>query len=311
MPGLKKSRKFNLELSSSKIKSSDDLSGTSSCALSYEKSCCKGLGFRVATKGPYAFASLCTCVEQCHLCHGRAQLVENKYAKSCQLTSPVLISRLINNAQIPARYAHAHLADFANKTGNCQNLIQRITSWEKQLTQSQERGLLISGPVGIGKTFILASIAKSLAIRGIKVRFIDFFQLITQIKACYANHQSEQTLLMPLLDVDVLVIDELGKGRNTDFELTILDQLIMGRYNQKKVIVASTNCTILSNETTDSYGESNLQRSVFAPDDFGTLESRVGKRIYSRLVETNFFFSLKGEDFRRRKGAAWIVPLKE
>ena len=50
------------------------------------------------------------------------------------------------------------------------------------------------------------------------------------------------------MDVDILFIDELGKGRNTDFELTILDQLVMGRYNQNKMIVASTNCHLKETE---------------------------------------------------------------
>ena len=239
-----KSRKFNLELSTNKVCAPQREAQAATCVLQYQKSCCRGLGFRVMTRGPYAVSEVCHCVAQCALCQGKAQLIKDQYATSCQHVSPHVKARLINQAQIPARYAHAQLSDFANRTGNCQSLIQKIASWEKRLSQHKERGLLISGPVGVGKTFILSSLAKSIAMNGIRVKFVDFFQLLTQIKACYANNQSEQSVLAPLIDVDVLVIDELGKGRNTDFELTILDQLIMGRYNQQKVIVASTNCTI-------------------------------------------------------------------
>ena len=265
----------------------------------------------MGTKGPYAYASLCSCVEICKLCHGRTQIIENDYARPCRKLSPIRICSLINAANIPARYTAAELKDFANQTGNCAASLAHIKKWVHSYSRQKEMGLLMSGPVGIGKTFLLAAIGVALARRGFKVKFIDFFQLISQIKASYAEHKSEQLILAPLIEVDVLIIDEMGKGRNTDFELTILDQLIMGRYNQQKTIVASTNCTV-RNTPSHQQTRHNLpldmqysETSTFASQDFGTLESRVGNRIYSRLIETTQLIEITGHDFRKKRGSSW------
>jgi DNA replication protein DnaC len=211
---------------------------------------------------------------------------------------------LLNAAEVPARYKDASLKAFSNNTGNCQVVVQKVQDWIRQFKNSGSKGLLLGGPVGVGKTFILASIAKALVARGVGVKFVDFFQLLAEVKAGYGEHKSEMSIINPLLDVDVLLIDELGKGRNTEFELTILDQLVMGRYNANKAIVASTNC--LFQETSPSYAynvaldRASSPHGNFESDSYGTLESRVGKRIYSRLMETTIILEMKGDDFRRR-----------
>ena len=101
----------------------------------------------------------------------------------------------------------------------------------------------------------------------------------------------------------------MGKGRNTDFELVILDQLVMGRYNQNRAIVASTNCYLHSRTETQKRQLYDIPldqtpeqagTSGFASSQFGTLESRVGERIFSRLLETCTMLDLSGRDFRRQ-----------
>ena len=283
------------------------------CSLKSSCQFCSGRGFRLLTRGAYTCAEVCSCVQSCSACFGKAQILDGKIASPCKTPSPVKLCGLINNAQIPARYTNACLSDFTNTNGNGKEILLKLRAWLNHFKTKEDQGFIISGPVGVGKTLILAAITKALIARGFKTQFIDFFQLISQIKACYANKQSEQTLIAPLIDVDVLIIDELGKGRNTEFELTILDQLIMGRYNQNKAIVASTNCSIQAKKETltknfyeiplDQKSESQ-QSSML---DFGTLEDRVGSRIYSRLMETTISFELTGNDYRKQKGSSWTV----
>lgn len=281
------------------------------CSLTYDRSCCQGRGLVFDNKGTYAKAQLCSCVLQCKACKGDMRVLDGKVMRSCRKLSPATVCNLVNSAMIPSRYTFAELEDFANRTGNCPANIDRIRNWEKSLTKTADKGLVLAGSIGVGKTFVLAALAKSLLLRGFSVKFVDFFQLITQIKASYSDQKSEQALLQPLINVDVLIIDELGKGRNTDFELTILDQLIMGRYNQNKILIASTNYTLDSNEPkrNNYYQHIDLERdtlsrdSTFSPDNFGPLEPRIGKRIMSRLRETAYFINLEGQDFRGIKGS--------
>lgn len=263
------------------------------CSLMLRQACCRGRGFLVRPLGPFAHAELCVCVQKCKSCLGKAQRLLNGFVRPCRSPGPRRVVNLFNQAKIPARYASAHFGVFENFTGNCRVAVNDIKLWANEFpTMTDKKGLLITGPVGVGKTYILTALAKFLTEKGVSVRFVDFFQLISQIKAAYADNKSELTVLDPLLSVDVLIIDELGKGRNTDFEATVLDQLVMSRYNENKIIVASTNLSVKPG--------AYVTESDTSFNSFGSLESRVGKRIYSRLLETMSFIEMDGEDFRKQ-----------
>ena len=119
---------------------------------------------------------------------------------------------------------------------------------------------------------------------------------MTELKVRYATREFEKdNPLDKLLEVDYLFIDELGKGRRTDFEQTIIDQLAAGRYNTNKPIIASTNC---STKETKEKDFSNFERNDF--NRFPSLQEAVGERIFSRLKETCRFLALDGIDYRSR-----------
>jgi DNA replication protein DnaC len=301
----KPSRKSLLEALNSKEQQDEKNYFSKSCPLKYSHPCCQGKGVSFKIKGPYTSAELCLCVNSCAKCGGKAQYLDttNKI-KSCILPLPNKICSLINSAHIPARYHQANLIQLKSNK-NTTKFYRTLKHWLSKYSNKNYslKGLLICGNIGIGKTYILASLAKEIAFRGFSVRFVDFFQLISEIKACYSDHQSEQILLTPLLRVDVLIIDELGKGRNTDYERTILDQLIMGRYNQNKTIIASTNYAI----SPQKHQQQEQVISSFELNDAEHLEQRVGNRIYSRLIETTYFAEIKGNDIRKQEGITWLA----
>ena len=138
--------------------------------------------------------------------------------------------------------------------------------------------------------------------RGFSVKFVDFFQLLAELKAGYANDQADASIIQPLIDVDVLFIDELGKGKSSDWEISILDQLVMGRYNQNKIVVASTNYGLRSGKSGTIGGryESESSGKGFSLDELESLEYRVESRIYSRLMETSIIWEMTGDDYRKR-----------
>jgi len=275
------------------------------CSLEYQRTCCHGRGFILENKGMFASASICTCVETCASCKGRMILVKDGIAKPCRKPNPKFIAHLINEAKIPSRYTFAELDAFKNNTGNGQRIVQQVQKWEQSFYTNPNKGLVIYGGVGVGKTFILAALARKFLLRGISVRFVDFFQLVTEIRASYTLKQSEKALIEPLMNVDILIIDELGKGRNNEFELTILDQIIMGRYNQNKILLASTNYPLEADKEAlqakaqeELDNPSHKREGEFSAETFTPLESRMDRRIMSRLKETAEFLSLTGEDFR-------------
>lgn len=275
------------------------------CQLKMAMPCCRGRGYTVAAAGPVARATLCSCVSECPACFGRARTVEGNVSKPCHVPPPNVVVNLVNAAQIPARYAEATLEGFQNFAGNGRAFLQELGRWKSRFTPVKGMGLVIEGPVGVGKTYILAALAKEFAERGMSVRFTDFFQLLGELKSGFSQGKADSTQLKPLIDVDVLFIDELGKGRNTDFELTVLDQLISGRYNQSKSIIATTNYKLKNRGNAHAYNV-DLDRMAgggsgdFATDRFEGLEPRIGPRIFSRLREMTAFMELTGDDFRRR-----------
>ena len=278
------------------------------CALTAGASCsggCGGSGYLVGRAGPYAHGTVCSCVTTCAVCFGRARMVDsNGVSKPCRTPSPVSVVNRLNDAQIPARFADATLDSYSNFAGNGRDILQRLVRFAKDFRAEDGRGMLISGGVGVGKTYLLSGLARILCAQGVSVKFVDFFQLLGVLRAAYSQDKSDLSILNPLLDVDVLIIDELGKGRNTDWELTILDQLVMGRYNQRKPIVASTNCPITGKKSLQGSYNFDLEQMQrmggFAPTQFEHLESIVGMRIYSRLIEMCEFAELTGDDVRRR-----------
>lgn len=281
----------------SPLKSKSDILSQNACALAAGK-CehCRGYGIVFSPKGFFANSELCECVRTCRQCQGAAMDVSSGTARPCHSPSPTIMVNLFNQANIPSRYALARLENFKNFTGNVKEILDKVKCWlqfiGKNQSLNQQKGIIVEGGVGVGKTYLLTSIAKHLIFKGLSVKFVDFFQLITEIKAKYSLKQDvDESILNPLLKVDVLLIDELGKGRRTNFEQTIIDQLVMGRYNQQKIIIASTNCS-LENVVT------NIDPSDF--HNFPTLKAAVGERIFSRLSETCYFWKMEGDDYRYR-----------
>lgn len=269
--------------------------------------CCKGAGYTLDADGPFVNARICDCVQSCALCYGKArQLNEDGESAACTSPHPVRQVGLLNEARIPARYKDARIEYFSNLSGNGEKIRSEVTSWcdtfANRKAAGKAKGFVLWGDVGVGKTYMLCGVAFELVKRQYTVRFVDFFQLLMELRGAYSEKGSDASILNPLLAVDVLIIDELGKGRNNDWELSVLDQLVMGRYNRNKIIIASTNYSpLITPEEEPHVGQLDQSPGPLAQVDRKSLEGRVGKRIFSRLKETAVFWKLGGDDFRRTR----------
>lgn len=166
------------------------------------------------------------------------------------------------------------------------------------------RGLLFYGRSGAGKTHLTTAILRYLVLNlGIRVRFVEFLHLLGDLRAAFGKSGGAVDIMHPLVEVPVLAIDELGKGKEGEWELDVLDELIGKRYNARRTTLFTTNCRLTPNLETRSdraHADLLVSTSNKVADKF--LEDRIGVRIYSRLREMCEFYAFSDDDRRQRSG---------
>ncbi len=120
--------------------------------------------------------------------------------------------------------------------------------------------LLLSGKPGSGKTFFAGCIADKAMRRGLTVLFTTSYNLIEKFTPSYTQGEDDKTFIDAVYSGDLLVIDDLGTERKTDFSERILFNVLNERYNHKKAVVFTTNYTM--NEIYANYGGRLVSRIV-------------------------------------------------
>ncbi|MFH1466836.1 MAG: ATP-binding protein [Pseudomonadota bacterium] len=263
---------------------------------------CLGLGYVVAPGGPYAQASLCDCVPTCALCGGTGQrrVEHGGRVRVGRCRCRMLPDRieLFNRANIPARHAGSSFLSFRTEENpDAEGLRANCLEWVREYRPREEnKGLILFGDVGRGKTHLLVAMLRELTLeRGVEARFVEFSHLLSQLKEGYDLGTGEATTLTPLIRVPLLAIDELGKGRGTEWELGIIDQVVSHRYNTLGTILATTNY-----RPTSATGRAVPNNAE--PGNPPTLGDRVGDRVLSRLREMCLVSRVSGDDYRPRMG---------
>lgn len=270
-----------------------------------KKTCrkCNGDSYLLSREGEFARATRCDCAGSCDKCDDTGMVVStvdgNRLARPCTCTSLVRRIRLFNEATIPGRFAGRWIEDIEETHKSQKELKYRLLKYREQFRPGQQ-GFLLWGEPGIGKTHLLCGLIGYLTLeRGIPCRFIEFMRLIMDLKEAYSKGQWDSDVIAPLRDTQVLVIDELGKGRNSDFELDILDQLISSRYNAQRTIHCTSNYSPTLDPTQQRPDEIAMGIGAGAFGQAGAgLRSRVGDRIFSRLHEMCRFVHVQGTDYR-------------
>ena len=158
------------------------------------------------------------------------------------------------------------------------------------------------GSVGVGKTRLVCSILRAYTLEHqIPCLFKEFSSLLSEIKGGYDRGLSESLVLEKISDIEILVIDELGKGRKTDWEVAILDSIISQRYNMNRTTIFTTN---YYDEKFIGTASKSHARKVSQSEDKEVEETpelianRTSPRIYSRLKEMCAFTYIDAGDFR-------------
>jgi DNA replication protein DnaC len=274
---------------------------------------CRGNGYLCYPEAAFARARACECLNTCPECGGTGYLSrrdERGYDLYLTCRCQRLERRLarFNEAELPAKFFDRTLYNY-EPFSEAQVAAHKAVGKLARSYAPGSRGFLLMGPVGTGKTHLLCAALAELCLEiGVFCRFVDFFHLLQDLREGFSQNRPVADLLDPLVEVPVLAVDELGKGKNTDWELSILDELISKRYNQEKTTLVTTNYTD-DPETTlaiavqdpkvaalRSARQTGLERRVLRE----TLEERIGPRIHSRLREMCAFYPVLGPDYRTK-----------
>jgi len=253
---------------------------------------CHNQGYLIINDSEYSYAKICSCVENCKQCSGKGYLSyknENNYEVLGKCPGCSLIRSNVkkyNLTKIPSKFSEILMVDsYIPKAIDQQKALKYVKdNFIKHYPN--EKGFLLMGPSGVGKTHLAIGAISELTLeRGISCMFKDFFLLLAELRQAYSEGVSENEILRPLIEAEVLVIDEMGKGKCNEWEINILDQLISNRYNSSKKTLITTNFP--SKEYSDKvYEKGEL------------LEERIGERIFSRLNEMCSFLYIEADDFR-------------
>jgi len=185
--------------------------------------------------------------------------------------------------------------------------------------KNDPRGILLMGDPGVGKTHLLVATVRALTLMyGLRCRFVEFSQLLTEIKVGYQSGQTEEQIIGPLVRIPILAIDDMGKGVGSEWEMVILDALISRRYNAKRPVLVTTNYYLKdplnalqpptrrrpkpsAEPEPISRGRTSRDRVRAARARLvESLEERVGARVASRLGEMCYAQEIEGSDFRKK-----------
>ncbi len=196
-------------------------------------------------------------------------------------------SKLIEQGKIPGRYRLCTFESYENHHAS-QRVAKRIAEqFVKNYPDVDDAGLFFIGNCGVGKTHLAVAIIQALIkTKGVPCVFFDFWDLLKSIQMSFSpdSDTSESEILSPVLNKEVVLLDDMGAHKVTDWRRDILTYIINKRYNEKKVTIITSNYPI--------------EKPSNSNED--TLEDRIGNRLVSRLYEMCRIVKIEGYDFRIR-----------
>ncbi|MCB9506477.1 MAG: ATP-binding protein [Myxococcales bacterium] len=266
--------------------------------------CTKCSGQRYVTRAGAAQAEALrceTCFSVCSTCDGRGYSFVSDWtgalvASPCDCLELDARIALYNGAQLPRRYATAGLTA-GTEDVNDSVRAARVECYKRTVGFTVgDRGVGLTGPVGVGKTHLMAGLIRALTLEnGVPCLFVEFTHLLAELREGFERGAGAADAIARAVDVPVLVIDELGKGLSTEWQMATLDELVSKRYNSQVTTCFTSNFSVARPARS---GPTSRERFESA-----SLEDRIGARMASRLAEMCDIIAIDGPDYRRRGGA--------
>jgi DNA replication protein DnaC len=228
-------------------------------------------------------------------------------AEACECRTVGRAERLEDRAQIPPLYQNASLASFdATFAGNpnaereLRGVMLKVTTFLRDFPDPKRPGLLLIGNPGTGKTHLAVAALRTIIGKGFEGVFCDYKTLLDRIRSGYDvnSNSADKEAYRSALDTEVLLLDDLGAHRVTDWVEDTVTSIVTHRCNNRRALIATTNLP------DGEAGMATMKRSASGNVDYApaTLAERIGPRARSRLYEMCTVITMPHvDDYRIRK----------
>jgi DNA replication protein DnaC len=257
---------------------------------------CEGTGWKTLPDGPRASKDVNKNVNNVN---------KDRRVTRCDCQLRARTGALLEAARIPRRYEHCELASYTTDLpGSNPSLALALISASKfaqEYDPGEGAGLLIIGKIGTGKTHLAVGIIKELINKGIPCLFYDYRELLKEIQNSYNTtvQTTELDVLRPVFETDVLVLDELGAVKPTEWVGDTVSLILNARYNDNRTTIITTNLPNLKKGMYKSNLSPSTKEAAEQAMQDATLGDRIGEPMRSRLHEMCRIIELDGEDFRK------------
>lgn len=254
----------------------------------------------------------------CPLCEGSGLRITerpdgSRAARDCECRIERRRQRALTSANIPRLYQDRTFANYdtADRDDKRYTLNAAKYTAEKFVASypvdTRGIGLLFTGSIGTGKTHLAVSVLKGILDKGGTGMFYHFQDLIKKIQNSFNRNvqATEAEILEPILNAEVLVLDELGASKPSDWVFDTIAHVLNTRYNERRTTIITTNYA-----NSDALLVPGKSLSVFEEAREAlrneTLGDRVGERMRSRIQEMCMVVEMIGPDHRKTEKRAHL-----